>query len=124
MKIKDRPKIERPREKLEKYGPGKLKDSELLAVLLRTGTKELGVMKLSLGIVSGFRSYESYGEGVNIQITNPISGGNSGGAVLNEYGEIIGVPTWSVEYDENIIQVQNLNFAVPINEALGALNKN
>lgn len=35
MKIKDFPKIERPREKLEKYGTGKLSNSELLAILLR-----------------------------------------------------------------------------------------
>ncbi len=33
-KIKDIPKIERPREKLEKYGLEKLKDAELLAILL------------------------------------------------------------------------------------------
>lgn len=32
MKIKDLPKIERPREKLEKYGAGKLSNSELLAI--------------------------------------------------------------------------------------------
>ena len=54
MKVKDRPKIERPREKMEKYGPGKLTDSELLAILLRTGTKELDVMKLSQKILSDF----------------------------------------------------------------------
>ena len=41
MKVKDKPKIERPREKLEKYGPEKLEDAELLAILLRTGTKEM-----------------------------------------------------------------------------------
>ena len=32
-KIKDLPKIERPREKLKKYGPEKLSNSELLAIL-------------------------------------------------------------------------------------------
>ncbi|MEA2007387.1 MAG: DNA repair protein RadC [Patescibacteria group bacterium] len=54
-KIKDKPKIERPREKLEKYGPEKLKDFELLAILLRTGTKELDVMKLSQKILRDFK---------------------------------------------------------------------
>ena len=38
-KIKDLPKFERPREKLLKYGAEKLSDTELLAILLRTGTK-------------------------------------------------------------------------------------
>jgi DNA repair protein RadC len=55
MKIKEKPKVERPREKLEKYGPEKLKDAELLAILLRTGTKELDVMKLSQKILRDFQ---------------------------------------------------------------------
>jgi DNA repair protein RadC len=53
-KIKDIPKVDRPREKIIKYGPGKLNDSELLAVLLRTGTKNLDVMALSKKIIRKF----------------------------------------------------------------------
>lgn len=56
MKIKDLPKIERPREKLEKYGTGKLSDVELLAILLRTGTKDLNVLKLSQKILQKFEN--------------------------------------------------------------------
>ena len=37
--IKDLPEDERPREKLLKYGADKLSDTELLAILLRTGTR-------------------------------------------------------------------------------------
>lgn len=37
--IKDLPEDQRPREKLLKYGADKLSDAELLAILLRTGTK-------------------------------------------------------------------------------------
>ena len=37
--IKELPEDERPREKLLKYGADKLRDTELLAILLRTGTK-------------------------------------------------------------------------------------
>ncbi|HBT81111.1 hypothetical protein A2757_03420 [Candidatus Giovannonibacteria bacterium RIFCSPHIGHO2_01_FULL_48_47] len=37
--IKDLPEDERPREKLLKYGADKLSNTELLAILLRTGTK-------------------------------------------------------------------------------------
>jgi len=47
MKIKDLAKIDRPREKLEKYGPDKLTNSELLAVLLGSGVKGLSVIELS-----------------------------------------------------------------------------
>lgn len=54
MKIKDLPKIERPREKLEKYGPEKLSNSELLAILLGTGTKGVNVVELSNKILKKF----------------------------------------------------------------------
>ena len=54
MKIKDLPKIERPREKLEKYGPEKLSNSELLAILLRTGGKGLNVVEMSRKILGKF----------------------------------------------------------------------
>jgi S1-C subfamily serine protease len=87
------------------------------------GHGESFINTLSLGNVSGIRSYHTRGGGKQMQITNPISLGNSGGAVLNEYGEIIGIPTWSLEYDYNIVQVQNLNFAIPINEALAVLEQ-
>ncbi|NTU66818.1 MAG: DNA repair protein RadC [Candidatus Moranbacteria bacterium] len=53
-KIKDLHKIERPREKMEKYGPEKLKDAELLAILLRTGTKGKNVVELSKEILRKF----------------------------------------------------------------------
>lgn len=53
-KIKDIPKFDRPREKMEKYGPGKLSDAELLAILLRTGTKDLNVLKLAQKILQKF----------------------------------------------------------------------
>lgn len=50
-KIKDIPKIEQPRERLEKYGPGKLSEAELLAILLGTGTKGIHVLDLARKIL-------------------------------------------------------------------------
>lgn len=108
----------------ENLNPIEIGDSEAVRIgdeTLVIGHAESFINSLSVGNVAGFRSYESQNMGTNIQITNPISAGNSGGAVLNEYGEIVGIPTWSVEYDQNAVQVQNLNFAVPINEALKLL---
>jgi len=46
-KIKDLPKVERPREKLMQYGPEKLSNSELLAILLRSGKKGENVIELA-----------------------------------------------------------------------------
>jgi len=55
MKIKDLPKVDRPREKLEKYGPEKLSNSELLAILLRTGGKGINVVEMARKILRKFR---------------------------------------------------------------------
>lgn len=54
MKIKDTPKVDRPQEKLFKYGPKKLKDAELLAIILRTGVKGENVIELSRKIIRKF----------------------------------------------------------------------
>lgn len=53
-KLKDISKVDRPREKLEKYGPEKLTSPELLAILLRTGTKDCNVLELSKKILQKF----------------------------------------------------------------------
>lgn len=51
MKIKDLSKVDLPREKIEKYGPKKLADHELLAILLGSGIKGLNVLELSKRIL-------------------------------------------------------------------------
>ena len=51
MKIKDLDKVDLPREKLAKYGSEKLKDYELLALLLGSGIKGLNVLELSKKIL-------------------------------------------------------------------------
>lgn len=55
-KMKELPKVERPREKMEKYGPEKLSNPELLAVILRTGTKGMNVVELSRKIIKKFNN--------------------------------------------------------------------
>jgi DNA repair protein RadC len=56
--IKDLPKVERPREKLMQYGPGKLSNSELLAILLRSGKKGENVVELANKILKRFSTNE------------------------------------------------------------------
>ena len=52
--IKDLPKVERPRERLMQYGPEKLSNSELLAILLRSGKKGENVIELANKILKRF----------------------------------------------------------------------
>lgn len=58
---------------------------------------------VSDGIISGFRIIDDVDM---IQFTAPISAGSSGGAVLNMYGEVIGISTAGIR------NAQNINLAV------------
>ena len=58
------------------------------------------------GIISSIRGDGAY---KIPQITAPISPGSSGGPVLNEKGEVIGVSVLTIRNG------QNFNFAIPIN---------
>lgn len=51
MKIKELPLLERPYEKLEIYGAEKLSNAELLAIILKTGTKEKTALSLAQEII-------------------------------------------------------------------------
>jgi S1-C subfamily serine protease len=65
---------------------------------------------VSNGIVSGIRTIKDEG-GKFLQITAPISPGSSGGPLFNMAGEVIGITTLYLKGGEN------LNFAIPINDA-------
>jgi DNA repair protein RadC len=54
MKIKDLPKSDRPREKLVAKGAENLKDSELLAILLRTGKAGKNVIEIASQILAKY----------------------------------------------------------------------
>ena len=58
---------------------------------------------VSDGIISGFRTIDMVDM---IQFTAPISNGSSGGALINMYGELIGISTSGID------DGQNINFAV------------
>lgn len=53
LSIKDLPKEERPRERMQRYGAQMLSDAELLAVLIRTGTPSESALVLSQRILKG-----------------------------------------------------------------------
>ena len=52
MKLKEVPALERPYEKLEFYGEQKLSNSELLAIIIKTGNKDEGVLDLAQRILN------------------------------------------------------------------------
>ncbi len=52
MKIKDVPVLERPYEKLELYGAEKLSNSELLAIIIKTGSKDESAISLAQKVLA------------------------------------------------------------------------
>ncbi len=70
-------------------------------------------VQITDGIISGF---EGVSDEAVIQMTAPISRGNSGGALLNVDGEVIGVTSAGIPAGENI------GFAIPITTVLNLLN--
>ena len=51
-RLKSMPAAERPQERLEKLGASALSDTELLALLLRSGTREMDVIAVSSRLIS------------------------------------------------------------------------
>lgn len=70
---------------------------------------------VSKGVVSGLnREISATGKGLtSIQTDAPINGGNSGGAMFNAYGEVVGI----VDFKIVTTDVENLGFGITINEA-------
>jgi DNA repair protein radc len=52
LTVKELPTSERPYEKCEKYGVSALSDAELLAVILRTGTKHVRAIELATNLLN------------------------------------------------------------------------
>ena len=98
--------------------PLSLGDDELASVgnrIYAIGNPEGLEGTVSEGIISGFRKVD---ENFRImQITAPISPGSSGGPIINQNGQVIGIASSS------IIIGQNLNFAVPVNKLKEIISK-
>lgn len=70
MKFKNIPDNEKPRERLIKYGVENLSNEELLAIILKTGTKKCNVKELANNILCEFKDIK---ELRNIRINNLIN---------------------------------------------------
>ena len=71
---------------------------------------------LSTGIVSAIRDYENYGQDL-VQISAAISPGSSGGPVVNNSGELVGIACSGIESGND------LYFAVPVKYLINLLDR-
>ncbi|MFP4514952.1 MAG: RadC family protein [Parcubacteria group bacterium] len=83
IKIKDLPTHEKPREKLLELGPDKLIMSELIAIILQTGTKKENIIKMSS------RLLQEYGQKAISDQKNPKVLSNEFKLPLNKAGQLI-----------------------------------
>ncbi|BAD76903.1 UNVERIFIED_ORG: DNA replication and repair protein RadC [Anoxybacillus amylolyticus] len=68
--IRDVPKDSRPRERLLSSGPESLSDHELIAILLRTGTKEESVVQLAQRLLRHFEGLRPLKDATVEEMTN------------------------------------------------------
>ena len=73
MLIKDIPKMERPRERLLKYGVNNLSNEELLAIILKNGTNGLSAKDLAILILKKVGSLENLKD-INLHTLDNIKG--------------------------------------------------
>ena len=73
MKIKDLPVYDRPRERLINYGKEYISKEELLAIILKTGTKNKSVKELASEVLIRINSLNNL-EDININSFNDING--------------------------------------------------
>ena len=62
MNIKNLPEIERPYEKLLAFGEDKLSDAELLAIIIKAGTKDKAATELICELMNNY-NYSNLGLG-------------------------------------------------------------
>ena len=60
--VNDLPKLERPRERLQRFGPGALSSQELLALIIGRGVSKRSVMSIAQELILKFGSIKAIGE--------------------------------------------------------------
>ena len=73
MYIKEINKNDRPREKLERLGPNKLTDIELLAIIIKTGSRNSSVYDISKEVLNRINNFNNL-INININTLNNIKG--------------------------------------------------
>jgi len=82
IKMKDVPKMERPRERLIQYGESHLSNQELLAILLGSGTRNETVMDLSNRLLMHFEGLKLLSEATIEELTSIKGIGQAKGVTL------------------------------------------
>ncbi len=93
--VHDLPSDERPRERLQHYGPQALSNAELIAIILRTGTTRDNVIELAGKLLAKY--------------------GGLGGLMRAEFGELC------AEYGLGVAKASQLKAALEMGRRLGMM---
>ena len=79
-------------------------DLKMKPLELSTNVPWSGYWVMALGSADGFEGSVAFGNILNVTtkdilITNNVSRGNSGGALIDNEGKVVGVVTWGMDYD-------------------------
>ena len=116
--------------------PARLGDSDQLRVgdwVYAVGNPMGNLLgSMSVGIVSALgRDEDAYGSALGlIQVDNPLNPGNSGGALVNESGQLVGITCAKVtgvvregeEPIDDAVVLEGMGLAIPISDAVPFLN--
>ena len=102
MKLKELPLSERPREKLLKYGKENLSDSELLALVIKTGSKKESALDLSINLLKKIEKIHNL-KYLNYEMLTEINGiGKAKAIELLAIAELCRRLYYDIDSDEKI----------------------
>jgi len=103
--IKDMPADMRPREKLLRYGSGLLSDQELLAIIIRTGSRDANAIQLAESVLYQFRDLRGINQAGLEELCSSTSGiGNAKAAQIKAALELGRRLT---QQDSEVVQVKS-----------------
>lgn len=102
LTIRDFPKNERPRERFIQHGPESLSNHELIALMLRTGTKDESVLQLANRLLNHFEGLRLLKDATLNEITS-IKGIGTAKAVQLLAAVEIGRRISNLNYDDRYV---------------------
>ena len=102
LMIKELPIQERPRERFKKFGPETIQTHELLAIILRTGTKEESVLELSRQLLFGYRNIKDLSN-ATLEEMKKIKGIGDSKAIQVKAAFELGKRAMNEFYEQNIV---------------------
>ena len=92
----------RPRERLKKYGVKVLKDDELLAIILRCGTKDTNVLELANILINEFNCLYNFNDITLLEL-----------AKIKGIGEVkAGIILAAIEFGKRVIKKNSLSLKI------------